>query len=100
MDIGTFAGAFVDRPFLVLVPAVLFGWLYFRRRRWPILAATLAWLAYFPYERSMKTGTLCPGGPRQCNIRIDLLPIYFILALLSLWAIVAYVKAGRAARRT
>jgi hypothetical protein len=97
MDIGTLAGAFVERPFLALIPAALFGWLYVRRRKWAILIATLAWLAYFPYEQMMKTA--CSSQPDRCDIRIDLLPIYFVLLALSVWAVVAYIKAGRITTR-
>jgi hypothetical protein len=97
MDIGTLAGAFVERPFLALIPAALFGWLYVRRRKWAILIAALAWLAYFPFEHMMKT--VCSSQPDRCDIRIDLLPIYFVLLALSVWAVVAYIKAGRTTTR-
>jgi hypothetical protein len=97
MDIGTLAGAFVERPFLALIPAAVFGWLYIRRRKWMILIAALAWLAYFPYEHTMKTA--CSSQPDQCDIRVDLLPIYFVLFLLSVLAIIAYVRASRSARQ-
>ncbi len=98
MDISTLAGAFVERPFLALIPAAVFGWLYVQRRKWVILIAAVAWLAYFSYEHTMKTA--CSSQPDRCDIRVDLLPIYFVLLLLSLWAVVTYIKVGRTTRRT
>jgi hypothetical protein len=96
MDIGIILGVFVGWPYLALVPASLFAGLYFRCRRAVVLVAALAWLAYFPYEQAMKLRILCSG---ECNIRVDLLLLYPILALLSVFAIVAYAKTNRAARR-
>ena len=88
-------GIFINWPFLALVPAVVFGMLYFRCRRRVVLVATLAWLAYFPYEQAMKLRILCSG---ECNIRVDLLLFYPILALLTIWAIIAFFKTSRAPR--
>lgn len=90
-----FFGLIIDRPFLALIPAALFGLLYFRSRRLVVLIATLAWLAYFPYEQAMKLRILCTG---ECNIRVDLLLFYPILALLSVVAVVAHVRTSRAPR--
>lgn len=95
MDIGVFLGVFIEWPFLALLPAAIFAALYFRRRRVAVLVATLAWLAYFPYEQAMKLRILCSG---ECNIRVDLLLFYPVLALLSLIAIIAYVKSRHPAR--
>lgn len=89
MDIGVILGVFIGWPFLALVPASLFALMYFRRRRPMVLIAALAWLAYFPYEQAMKLRILCSG---ECNIRVDLLLLYPLLALLSLVAIVAYAR--------
>ena len=96
MDIGVILGMFIGWPFLALVPAVLFAAMYFRCRRPVVLIAALAWLAYFPYEQAMKLRILCSG---ECNIRVDLLLLYPLLALLSLWAIVTYRKRDRSAPR-
>jgi hypothetical protein len=96
MDIGIILGIFVGWPYLTLVPAALFAGLYFRCRRPVVLVSALAWLAYYPYEQAMKLRILCSG---ECNIRVDLLLLYPILALLSVLAIVAYAKTNRAARR-
>ena len=88
-------GIFINWPFLALVLAVVFGMLYFRCRRPVVLVATLAWFAYFPYEQAMKLRILCSG---ECNIRVDLLLFYPILAVLTLWAIIAFFKTSRAPR--
>jgi hypothetical protein len=67
----------------------LFAVMYFRCRSPLVSVAALAWLAYFPYEQAMKLRILCSG---ECNIRVDLLLLYPLLALVSLLAIVAYVR--------
>jgi hypothetical protein len=92
MDIGVILGIFVGFPFLALLPAALFAALYYRCRRAPVLLAALGWLAYFPYEQSMKMRILCSG---ECNIRVDLLLFYPLLALLSVLALVAFIRHGR-----
>lgn len=92
MDIGVVLGVFIGWPFLALIPAVVFAAMFFRHRRPVLLVASLAWLAYFPYEQAMKLRILCTG---ECNIRVDLLLLYPLLALVSLIAIVAYARRGR-----
>jgi len=94
MDIGIVLGVFIAWPLLALVPAALFAWMYFRYRRRVVLVAALAWLTYFPYEQAMKLRILCSG---ECNIRVDLLLLYPLLALVSLWAVVAYARRDRRA---
>ncbi len=88
-------GIFIYWPFLALILAAVFGVLYFRCRRPVVLVATLAWLAYFPYEQAMKLRILCSG---ECNIRVDLLLFYPILVLLTIWAIIAFFKTNRVPR--
>lgn len=85
-------GLFIFQPLLALVPAVFFAVLYFKRRRRSVVLAALAWFAYFPYELAMKMRLLCTG---ECNIRIDLLLIYPVLAILSVIAIVIHVKTKK-----
>lgn len=68
-------------PWLALVPAALFAWLYVRRRFALALVAALAWLIYGAYETGMALRWLCTG---ECNIRVDLLVIYPVLLLVSL----------------
>jgi hypothetical protein len=96
MDIGVILGVFIGWPFLALVPAALFAVLFVRCRRPVAGVAALAWLAYFPYEQAMKQRILCSG---ECNIRVDLVLFYPLLALVSALAVVAYYKATRGAGR-
>lgn len=86
---------FIYWPFLALVLAVVYGVLYYWCKRPIVLVAALAWLAYFPYEQAMKLRILCSG---ECNIRVDLLLFYPLLALFSVWAIIAFFKTIRAPR--
>ena len=95
MDIGVVLGVFIGWPFLALVPALLFAVMYFRCRRPIVLITALAWFAYFPYEQAMKLRILCSG---ECNIRVDLLLLYPLLALMSVLAIVAYARRVSAKR--
>jgi len=92
MDIGVLLGVLIQWPWLALVPGVLFAVAWGRRRRTSILVAALAWLAYFPYELGMKLRMLCSG---ECNIRVDLLLFYPLLLALSVWALVAVVRASK-----
>lgn len=92
MDIGIILGIFIVWPFLALLPAALFGFLFWRCRKTMLLAASVAWLAYFPYEQAMKSRILCSG---ECNIRIDLLLFYPLLATISALAVWSYVSRAR-----
>ena len=85
-------GLLIFQPLLALIPAAVFAVLYYKRRRRSVLLATLAWLAYFPYELAMKMRLLCTG---ECNIRIDLLLIYPVLAIISVIAIVMHAKGHK-----
>ena len=85
-------GLMIGFPFLALLPAVLFAFLYGHSRCRVTLVAALAWLAYFPYEQAMKLRVLCTG---ECNIRVDLLLFYPLLAIVSVMAVAAYLKFSR-----
>ena len=77
-------GVFVEMPWLAALPAAFFLGLYAWCRRKPVLVAVVAWGLYLPYEWSMKLRILCSG---ECDIRIDLLALYPLLAILSLIAL-------------
>jgi uncharacterized membrane protein len=80
---------FIEWPVLAIVPAlVLFGLYRSSRRALPGWAA-LAWLLYLPYELAMRWRWLCSG---ECNIRVDLLLIYPLLALLTVIGLVAALR--------
>lgn len=92
MDPFALLGLFIAWPALALAAAALFAAGYLRSRRKVVLATALAWLAYFPYELSMKLRILCSG---ECNIRVDLLLLYPILAALSLISIYLMLRSSR-----
>lgn len=92
MDIGVLLGLFIAWPILALVPSTVFTVMYLHCRRLPILLAALAWMVYFAYEQAMKMRVLCSG---ECNIRVDLLLFYPLLLLVSILAVMAYLKARR-----
>ena len=92
MELSRLLGVFIAWPTLALVPAVIFGALYAYRRRKLVLITALAWLVYFPYELSMKLRILCSG---ECNIRVDLLVLYPVLAVLSVASVCVALRAKR-----
>lgn len=96
MYVDRIFGIFIEWPYLALIPAVGFAFMFVRSRKFVVLLTALAWLAYFPYELAMKLRILCSG---ECNIRIDLLLFYPVLALLSLISIYAFVRTSRRATR-
>jgi hypothetical protein len=89
MEVARLLGAFIAQPLLALVPAAALASMFARCRRRIVLVAAIAWLAYSPYELGMKWRVLCSG---ECNIRVDLLLLYPILAFLSLAGVFAYVR--------
>jgi hypothetical protein len=95
MDPGRLLGVFIAWPALALGPAVIFGALYAYGRRNLVLITAIAWLAYFPYELAMKLRILCSG---ECNIRVDLLVLYPVLAVLSVASVVVALRARRRVR--
>jgi hypothetical protein len=76
---------FIRWPLAALVPALVFGFLYFRRQLPFSLIAAILWALYAVYESLMKVRVLCSG---ECNIRIDLLALYPLLAIVSLVALI------------
>jgi len=83
----------IEEPWLAAVPCALFLALYSLSRSRMVLAAAAAWLLYLPYEYSLKLRILCTG---ECNIRIDLLILYPLLALVSVAGIIAFLWRRRA----
>jgi hypothetical protein len=77
---------FIRWPLAALIPALLFGFLYFYKRQLAFsLIAAILWALYAVYESLMYARVLCSG---ECNIRIDLLALYPLLAIVSLVALV------------
>ena len=87
-------GIFVALPWLALLPALVFGALAVRNHRRLVWLAAAAWLFYSAYETAMSRRILCSG---DCNIRVDLLVIYPVLALLSLAGVISALRRRRAA---
>jgi len=84
---------FIQWPLAALVPAALLAAGYFIRPR-PLLAVTaVLWLGYAIYESLMKARVLCSG---ECNIRVDLLFISPLLWILTIAAVVQFVRGRRA----
>jgi hypothetical protein len=87
----------IEAPWIALVPAIVLAIgaaLLHSRTAW--IAATL-WAGYFAYESAMNLRWLCSG---ECNIRIDLLAIYPMLALITLVAAVQLFVHRRRVGRT
>ncbi len=82
----------IEYPWLGLVPAVLFFWFYSLSKSLFILNTAISWLAYVPYEYGMKLRLLCTG---ECNIRVDLLLIYAVLAVASVGSLVVFALNRR-----
>ena len=77
---------FIPRPWLALVPALVFAGLYLVSSRRLAGVTAGAWLLYAALEFGNYMRWTCSG---ECNIRVDLLLIYPALALLSIAAIAA-----------
>lgn len=73
--------AFVTQPYIALIPALFFAFLYFQFRNKVILSTSALWIVYAAYEALHYVRILCSG---ECNIRIDLVLIYPVLILLSI----------------
>ena len=80
---------FVRSPLLAVLPAFLFFGVYRSLPRRAVLWAALAWLVYGVYELGMQRRWLCSG---ECNIRVDLLLVYPLLAAISIAGIVAAAR--------
>jgi len=86
----------VESPWLAAMPAAVFLWLFAASRKIFVLITAAAWLVYLPYEYAMKLRILCTG---ECNIRLDLLLLYPVLAGLSALGLIVSARAlarGRA----
>lgn len=71
---------FVEQPWIAVIPAVVFFLLYYQFELNLVLAAAVLWVVYSLYELSIWMGILCD---QDCNIRVDLLAIYPLLAMIS-----------------
>jgi hypothetical protein len=85
---------FIRWPLAALIPAALFFFIFHWRKTSFALIAAILWALYAVYESLMAARVLCSG---ECNIRIDLIALYPLLAVVSLIALVEL--AIRALRR-
>jgi hypothetical protein len=83
---------FVRWPLLALLPGLLLLGVYRVFPRRAALVAGLAWLVYAIYELGMQKRWLCFG---ECNIRVDLLLMFPVLAVISIAGIVAAARAAK-----
>lgn len=82
----------IEYPWLALVPAALFAWLHSISKSKFILNTAISWFAYVPYEYAMTFRLLCSG---ECNIRVDLLLLYPLLAVPSVVSLVVFALNRR-----
>ena len=69
---------FIEYPILASAIGAVLLWLGRRSGRRVAVGAGLVWLLYGIYEFGMKQRWLCSG---ECNIRVDLLVVYPVLAV-------------------
>jgi hypothetical protein len=86
----------IPRPWLALIPALVYAALYLVSQRRFVLVVAAAWCLYAAMEFGNYMRWTCSG---DCNIRIDLLLIYPVLILLSISggvvALTAVIAVGR-----
>lgn len=68
-------------PWIALLIAVALAVLAWRTRRVSSWVVAVVWLLYFLYETSIRLRLICS---RECDVRLDLLVIYPVLACISL----------------
>ncbi len=78
------AAAMIEWPWIAAVIGVGFTVLFIRRRGRAVAWAAVLWVGYSAYEYGMKARVLCSG---ECNIRVDLLLVWPVLAVVSLMAL-------------
>ncbi len=87
---------FIKYPLLALaIGAVLLGLGRWGRRR-VVVAVGFVWLLYGVYEFGIRQRWLCSG---ECNIRVDLLVIYPVLAIGLVVAAISLLRAPKGMRR-
>jgi hypothetical protein len=77
-------GVMVAYPWIAFAVAGAFAALWAWRRARSAAVAALMWVVYAAYESLVMMRVLCNG---DCNIRVDLLLIYPVLAVVSIVAL-------------
>jgi hypothetical protein len=89
-------GIFIEYPLLAFaIGAVLLGLGRLVRRR-VVVGVGIVWLLYSLYEFGMRQRWFCSG---ECNIRVDLLVIYPLLALGLVTAAISLLRSPKWMRR-
>jgi hypothetical protein len=81
--------------FVAAAVALYFMIAAWRQPRLGVIVAAIAWLLYAVYEYFIANGTLCDAN---CNIRVDLLLIWPLVLIASLFGIYApgqWTRAGK-----
>ena len=81
--------------FVAAAVALYFASLAWRQPRPGVIVAAIAWLLYAVYEYFVANGTLCDAN---CNIRVDLILIWPLVWIASLFGIYAPGQWPRAAK--
>jgi hypothetical protein len=80
---------FIPHPYLALIPAIIFGFIYFKSKQSTLIWPISLWILYSIYEELNLLRITCSG---ECNIRIDLFLIYPILTVISIWGIIKIIN--------
>jgi hypothetical protein len=86
---------FIEYPVLALAIGIVLLGLGRAARRRVVVGVGITWLLYGLYEFGMRQRWLCSG---ECNIRIDLLVIYPLLALALGAAAISLLRGSKGAR--
>ena len=89
LGILTFEDIFVKQPYLALIPAILFFLIYLKTRGKIIIFTAGVWALYAVFELLMKFRNCAPEPNCVSNVRVDLLPIYSVLVLLTVSALIS-----------
>jgi len=74
-------GILIQYPWLAIGIVAIFGVIWYRKHNLATLIATALWALYAVWEYLMFARILCTG---DCNIRVDLILLYPLLALVSI----------------
>jgi hypothetical protein len=81
-------------PWLVLIPGLLLIFAGNARDRFGVMFCGALWLFYGMYEHNVQA--TCTG---ECNIRVDLLLIYPVLAIGTIGSFVSLMREDKPKRR-
>lgn len=82
-------GRFITQPWLALIPVAFFGGLFLWRRQRTLLLPASVWLLYLIWELGLFLS--CDYSNGECNIRVDLLILRWILFAVSLFGAMTFL---------